>query len=213
MKAPKQKPRSRRPEVRRILSYIIHLTSYILLFFFSFCSPSQAGEERIAGLSATVVRNDEIRVSARLIRWMNPKLQEDIQNGIPKDLFYTIVLKKRIPGWFDEEMSSETIKHTIKYDVLKKQYLITTHEDQDTAQRVAETEQEMTDLISEINNVKMTLAKNLKTRHTYYVSVKAEMKASRLPFFLDYILFFIPVPELDTPWANSAPFYAIEASP
>ena len=183
------------------------------ILWVSLSSAVQAGEERIADLTVTVERNDEIRVSAQLTRWMNPTLEEDIQNGIPKDLFYTIVLKKRIAGWFDEEISSKTIKHTIKYDVLKKQYFITTREGDNTVQKVTETRQEMMDLISKVNNVKMALIKRLKTRHTYYVSVKAEMKASRLPFFLEYILFFIPVPELDTPWADSAPFYALEASP
>lgn len=171
----------------------------------------QAGEERIADLTVAIDSNNEIRVSAELIRWMNPGLSEDIENGIPKDLFYTIVLKKRIGVWFDEEITSKTIKHTIKYDVLKKQYLITTGEGDTTQQKVAETRQEMIDLISKVNNVKMSLVKKLKTRHTYYVSVKAEMKASRLPFFLEYILFFIPVPELETPWADSAPFYALES--
>jgi len=183
------------------------------ILWVSLSSVVQAGEERIAELTVAVDSNDEIRVSAELIRWMNPGLSEDIENGIPKDLFYTIVLKKRIGGWFDEETTSKTIKHAIKYDVLKKQYLITTREGNTTQQKIAETRQEMMDLISKVNNVKMFIDKKLKTRHTYYVSVKAEMKASRLPFFLEYILFFIPVPELDTPWANSAPFYALETPP
>lgn len=195
-----------------------HPTSYFLLLMVLIgwawlYSPAQAGEERIAELTVAVDSNDEIRVSAELIRWMNPGLSEDIENGIPKDLFYTIVLKKRIAGWFDEEITSKTIKYTIKYDVLKKQYLITAWGGDTTHKKVAESRQEMVGLISKVNNVKMSLVKKLKARHTYYVSVKAEMKASRLPFFLEYILFFIPVPELDTPWADSTPFYALETSP
>ena len=170
----------------------------------------QAGKERIARLTVTIATNNDIHVSAELIRWIDKQLMDDIQNGIPKDLFYTIVLKKRIPIWYDEELAFKTIKHSFKYDTLKKQYLIMTSEEGNTHQQIAETPQEMIGLISKINNVKMSLPKSLRKRHTYYISVKAEMKASRLPFYLDYILFFIPTLELDTPWADSAPFYALE---
>jgi hypothetical protein len=191
--------------------------SYIVVLALIFCiftvSSVQAENERIAKLTVTIATNNELHVSAELIRWIDEQLVEDIQNGIPKDLFYTLILKKRIPVWYDDEISVKTIKHTIKYDILKKQYLITTLEDGETTQQIAETLQEMMDLISKINNVKMILPKTLRKRHTYYMSVKAEMKASRLPFYLDYILFFIPALELDTPWADSAPFYALEKSP
>jgi hypothetical protein len=51
----------------------------------------------------------------------------------------------------------------------------------------------------------------LRRRTTYLISVKAEMKAPRLPLYLDYFLFFIPFLELDTPWADSAPFRAPDA--
>ena len=80
-----------------------------------------ASDERIAQLKVEIKNNRELRVSARLIRWANQDLMEEIHNGIPKDLFYTVVLKKRMPFWIDEELTSKTIKFSIKYDVLKKQ--------------------------------------------------------------------------------------------
>jgi hypothetical protein len=61
-------------------------------------------------------------------------------------------------------------------------------------------------LISKLNNVKIAPLSLLKPRRTYYVSVKAQMKASKLPLYLDYFLFFIPFLELDTPWADSNTF-------
>jgi len=169
-----------------------------------------AGKERVAGLTVTVTSNTEIQISAEMIRWIQNTLLEDIENGIQKDLFYTIILKKRIPFWYDEDMETQTIKHTFKFDVLKKQYIIKTTQLGETKQQIKETTPEVLELISKINNVKLTLERSLKKRHTYYISVKAEMRSSRLPFYLDYILFFIPSLELDTPWANSAPFYALE---
>ena len=168
-----------------------------------------AGDERIAGLTATVIDNGTLSVSADLIRWYNRNLQEDLNNGIPKDLYYYILLKKRQPGWFDEEVFSKTIKHTIKYDVLKKQYSITTRTDGQITQKTVQSFEEMAPLISRIDHVKIETSVQLKTRHTYYVSVKAEMRATNVPFYLEYILFFIPALELDTPWADSAPFYSL----
>jgi len=172
-----------------------------------------AGDERIAGLTASVINNGELSVSAELIRWYNRNIREDLNNGIPKDLYYYILLKKRQPGWFDEEVSSKTIKQTIKYDVLKKQYLITTRSEGQTSEKTVESFDEMANLISRINHVKLGSIKRMRTRQTYYVSVKAEMRATNVPFYLEYILFFIPALELDTPWADSAPFYALEETP
>jgi len=63
-------------------------------------------------------------------------------------------------------------------------------------------------LISKLNNVRITPLSLLKPRGTYYVSVKAQMKAAKLPLYLDYFLFFIPFLELDTPWADSNTFNA-----
>ena len=180
----------------------------IFMIQFGMLDSVLAGPERIAHLTITVPSNREIYVSAGLIRWLNPELKEDIKNGIPKDLFYTIVLKKRVPMWFDEDLQSITIKHTIKYDVLKEQFHVSTWDGHSKQERIAPDVEQLMELISTINNVKMNLDRRLKKRHTYYISIKAEVKASRLPFYLDYILFFIPVLELDTPWANSAPFYA-----
>lgn len=171
--------------------------------------PPEPGDERIADLITQVVNNGELIVSADLIRWAHPAILADLNNGIPKDLFYYILLKKYQTGWFDEEIYSKTIKHTIKYDVLKKQYAVTTRMDGKITLKTVEGFGEMSRLISRIDRVKMTPVKRLKTRHTYYTSVKAEMRATNIPFYLEYILFFIPALELDTPWADSAPFYAV----
>jgi hypothetical protein len=107
----------------------------------------------------------------------------------------------------DEEVLSRTIKHTIKYDILKKQYLLITRTEQTPQEQKIENYEELLRLISEINNVKITPISFLDPRETYYISVKAEMRATKLPFYLEYLLFFIPFLELDTPWADSSPFY------
>lgn len=180
----------------------------ILSLIFLLSSLAIAGEEKISDPAATIQNNKDILISAKLIKAFNNSIEEDIKNGIPKDLFYYILLKKKESIWFDEEILSVTIKHTIKYNILKKQYIVTTREGTKNSQRVFENYQEMVDLISRINNVKLADTDLLKAKDSYYVSIKAQMKATTIPFYLDYFFFFFPFLELDTPWADSSIFYA-----
>lgn len=176
------------------------------LLFLLLSSAGYAEDGRIADLTVTFDHR-EILATARLDRGFHKNIEEDIHNGIPKDLFYYILLKRRQSVWFDEEILSKTIKHTIKYDILKKQYQITTRTGNIPSETQVESYEEMRRLISEIKNVKIAPTVLLRRDETYYVSVKAEMRATKLPFYLNYLLFFIPFLELDTPWANSSPFY------
>jgi hypothetical protein len=183
--------------------------SFLVLFvlFQSFWFGVRQGwaDERISGLTVQMTPQGEILVSARLLDAMQSKTVNDIQHGIPKDLFYYVLLMKRQTGWFDEELLSRTIKYTIQYDLLKKRYRVHMRRDTGEMSHIIENFQEMTDLISKIDNVKITETKTLNPKETYYVRVKAQMRASRLPFYLRYLLFFVPVLELDTPWADTAP--------
>ena len=151
---------------------------------------------------------EKIFVTARLVRGLDQKFEEDIHNGIPKDLFYYILLKRRQGFWVDEELLSQTIKHTIKFDILKKQYSISTRVKGALYEKTLTNFDEMRGLISEVKNVSISDISFLDPEETYYVSIKAEIHATRLPFYFEYLLFFIPFLELDTPWANSSPFDA-----
>ena len=180
------------------------LVCCLLTLFLS--AEGEASDERVANLVIQIT-NTDILASANLIRGFSRTTEEDIQNGIPKDLFYYLLLKRRQPLWFDEEMISKTIKYTVKYDLLKKQYLVTRRINSTIQQEVLEDFMAMKRLISTINNVKIADVHVLNDQDTYYISVKAEMKATKLPLYLDYFLFFIPILEVDTPWADSAPLY------
>jgi len=178
------------------------------LFLVFSIPPSVYGEDgRIADLSVTFSQGN-ILVSARLERGVHLNFEEDIHNGIQKDLFYYVLLKRRQTLWMDEEVLSRTIKHTIKYDILKKQYRVITRIEQTPQEQKVEHYEELRRLISEIKNVKITPISFLDPNETYYISVKAEMRATTLPFYLEYLLFFIPFLDLDTPWADSSPFYS-----
>ena len=166
-----------------------------------------AGKERINGLTVAH-EGGRILVSAVLEPGLSPSTEEDIRNGISKDLYYYLVLKRRQKLWFDEEQTAVTIKYNIKYNLLKQEYLVTARLPSGTTQSVLPDFESARRMVSLVDRVPVAATDQLRRRTTYLISVKAEMKAPRLPLYLDYFLFFIPFLELDTPWADSAPFRA-----
>ncbi len=179
----------------------------VVLSILADTTSADARSQRIANLSVDL-DGGFVSVSAQLIDSFSHETEEDIKNGVPKDLYYTILLKRRKSAWFDEEIVSRTILYRVKGDLLKKQYVIQRKSGgREEDEMILDDYGAMQRLISRIGNVRIASVESLDKKATYYVSVKAEMKATKIPLYLDYILFFVPFLEVDTPWTDSAPFY------
>ncbi|MCG3114456.1 MAG: DUF4390 domain-containing protein [Candidatus Manganitrophus sp. SA1] len=161
-----------------------------------------AGSERIRNV-VTEVKNQEIVVTAELVDGFNREIIRDIHDGIPKDFYYYLLLKRKQKNWFDEEILAKTIRYTVKYDTLKKKYAVVQREGERTVENTVDDIETMKRIVSKIDQVKLAPVSVLRSRNRYYVSVKSQMKAAKLPFYVDYFLFFIPFLEIDTPWADS----------
>lgn len=160
------------------------------------------GGSRIDRVAATR-EGRVVTVSAHLAGGFPPDIADQIQNGVPKDLFYTVALERRHRRWFDEELMSATVQFQIKYDTLADRYRI-----RRTGPGGETREQEVADYadavraVSHIEGVRLTLPRD-SADYTHYVSAKAEMRAVRMPLYLDYVFFFIPRLEFETPWART----------
>jgi hypothetical protein len=161
-----------------------------------------AGSERMKNV-VTEIKNQEIVVTAELVDGFSRETLNDIHDGIPKDFYYYLLLKRKQKNWFDEEILAKTIRYTVKYDTLKKKYSIVQRDGERVVESTVDDVETMKRLVSKIDHVKLAPTRFLKSRNRYYVSVKSQMKAAKLPFYVDYFLFFIPFLELDTPWADS----------
>jgi hypothetical protein len=173
--------------------------------------PANGADERIDRLSVT--RQDgRLYVSAVLNPGLGSHLDEDLRKGLAKDLYYYLVLKQRQRVWFDEEIVAVTLKHSIKYDLLKQEYVVISRSPSGITQTIVPDFRSARDLVSQIDHAPVTDIRRLRRGKKYVISVKAVMKAPQLPLYLDYFLFFIPFLEIDTPWRDSAPFRAPDGS-
>ncbi len=177
----------------------------ILSIILTSVSPLSAKQQSITDINVSRSSN-ELLVTAAYEGGFTPEVKQEIINGVGRELFYYIVLQRVMPKWIDEEKISKTIKYTLKYDILKKQFLIVRIIGNSREERVFESYEEMKEWVSKIEKVSITPINNLRTTHKYYVSIKAEIKAGELPFLLRYLLFFIPYSEFSTGWVNSGEF-------
>jgi len=180
-----------------------NLISFLLLLILFAPKPLFAtGSERIRNVVTEVI-DQEIVVTAELVDGFNRQIINDIHDGIPKDFYYYLLLKRKQKNWFDEEILAKTIRYTVKYDTLKKKYTIVQRDGERVVENTVDDIEAMKRIVTKIDRVKLAPTSFLRSRHRYYVSVKSQMKAAKLPFYVDYFLFFIPFLEIDTPWADS----------
>ena len=166
-------------------------------------------------LFAAEARMDDVRVerqegilvvSAVLRNGFGKKTLDDLHNGLPKDLYYYIVLKRKQKNFLDEEILDKTLRYTVRFDTLKRQYVTTKDDGMDRQSTIWDDFESMQRAITTIDRVPLAPVDILKPGRRYYVDVQAQMQMARLPFYQEYLLFFIPFLEINTRWAHSGAF-------
>ncbi|MEK6560816.1 MAG: DUF4390 domain-containing protein [Nitrospirota bacterium] len=184
---------------------IFRVLAILATCVFLWTSAGVAATGRISDILITR-GNNELLVSARLTGGFTPEIKKEIINGVSKEFFYYLVIKRVMSNWLDEEKISGTIKYSIKYDILKKQYLVTRETGDLSEEQIFDSYDSMVAWVSGVDRISITPLNLLNKRLQYYVSIKAEMKAGELPFLLRYLFFFVPYSRFSTEWYDSGIF-------
>ncbi len=171
-------------------------------------SLSAAAEPRVTDVRVEVSK-ETLFVSAQLRHGFSDAILHDLHNGIPKEFYYYLVLKRKQSNWIDEEILSKTLRYLVRYDRLKRQYAVekSDHTQPETIEKTTWNDlASMQAAVEKVDPTALATRDVLKAGQKYYVNVKAQMQAARPPFHLEYLLFFVPFLEIDTPWARSSSF-------
>jgi hypothetical protein len=125
--------------------------------------------------------------------------------GIPTTFTFLLDLYQVRPRWLDNKLIRLTVRHTIKYDNVKKLFYVTSDGDKEPAsyQDYESAKQAMADL----NGVQVALLKALKRGEYYYVQIKAKLEKVRLPLQMEYIFFFVSLWDFETNWHQEGFYY------
>jgi len=172
----------------------------LILLFLSW--PAGAGAEGMIPPRHRIV-DGEILVTARL-DGLPERIRTEIGDGIPKRLEFSIELIRQWDNWLDEYIDGVTIVRTIKYDVTKKQYELSSREGRYLYEKSTSDTEAAFRWLTRLDDVPLARVSGLPGG-VYYVQVRVEARRIQLPALLKVILFFVPEIEYSS-LARGEPF-------
>jgi hypothetical protein len=172
----------------------------ILLLTILLLAHTLSGQAAAAEISAVkVVHHPELYASFIVKDAFTEDIEEAIKSGVPTSFTFLIQLEAVRGLWFDKNVERWEFKHTVKYDTLKEEYEITLEESDELVTRTKDLG-EMKRLMTTGESIRLTTSRPLKNGKEYRLSIKAELHTVKLPFFLDYVLFFVKLWDFETDW-------------
>jgi hypothetical protein len=187
--------------VKRILYRSIFLMFLILLVFLSPLSAENAG------IRDFLVTNNasHVLVYARVMNCFTKDIEDAILAGVPTTFTFVVDLFQQRSWWIDKKVTRVTIKHTIKYDNVKKLLNVYLGDDKEPTpfQDFEGAKRAMADL----NGVPIVQLKTLKRSEYYYVQIKAKLDKVRLPLHMEVVFFFVSLWDFETDWYREGFIY------
>jgi len=157
-----------------------------------------AQETSLANITVSNTR-DDLLLYLNLEGAFSENLKKEILSGVPAVFSFLAKLSSVRNMWLDRVIADITVTHTIKYDNLKKEFIVRrswkNHEPEVT-KSFAEAQKWMT----EVNSLKIIPLGQLEKGQQYQLKTKAEVSKRTLPYYLHYVLFFVSFWDIETGW-------------
>ncbi|HOF05309.1 MAG TPA: DUF4390 domain-containing protein [Syntrophales bacterium] len=180
------------------LPFLPVLVFTVVLFFGSLCCPA-ASSAREAQISDVLLakNQDTITVFARVTNCFTTAMESAILAGVPTTFTFHVDFYQEKNFWPDKKLASVVLRQTIKYDNVKKIFLVFSSggnpmvfPDLEGAKRAMA---EMTATVTIPRNINRRLG-------TYYLLIKARLDKVRLPLYMEYVFFFVSLWDFETDW-------------
>ena len=167
-----------------------------LVFYWS--SPVLAEKAYISDVVVTNTR-DHLLVYFDVKDCFTEEMNKAIESGIETTFtFFARLYEKRYLLW-DRKITSVEIKHSIKYDSLKRIYEVRLSEHDNEVITVKNFDAGKK-LMAEVVALKITPLSNLMKGGRYQLQMMAELDKIKLPLYLHYVLFFLSLWDFETDW-------------
>ena len=185
-----------RPEQGLLRTTVWIFTIYVCLLTSGLAWGQDA---RITDVIVTNTRDDLI-LYFKVEGCFTEDLQQAILSGVPTTFAFVASLVRVRHFWKDKNLASLELRHTVKYNNLKNEFVITRSEDNGRS-IVVNSLGEAKIIMAEVENVRIAKLNGLERNHRYQVRIKAELRKITLPLRLHYVFrFFLFLWDFETDW-------------
>jgi len=176
---------------------IITCLAVLIVLFVSVPPPVQGQDAQIKDILVTTQKG-QVLVYAKVTNCFTKSMDSAIMAGVPTTFTFLLNLYRERAGWFDKKVSAAQIKHTIKYDSVKKLFYVSSSlgkepsvfSDLESAKRA----------MAEFNGVVVLPVNGLSKDGSYYIMMMAKLDKVRLPLYMEYVFFFVSLWDFETDW-------------
>jgi len=127
------------------------------------------------------------------------EMNKAILNGISTKFTFIVKLYEIRNTWFDRKIADIRLTHNIEYNTLKNEFSLFLPEHNSKKVKTKDFD-DAKKLMAEVVALKVVRLDKLKRGLHYQLRMKAELDKIELPFYLNYVLFFLSLWDFETDW-------------
>jgi hypothetical protein len=174
-------------------------------FIFLFLCLLMAGNGRLfaqeARLENIIVTNtrDDLLVFLNVEGAFTESMKQAVFSGVRINFTFYINLYNSRNLWLDKKVASVKITHRLKYDNLKKEFILK-RSWENNQPVVIESFEEAQKMMCKVDSILLTKLDKLKKGEQYQIRTKAELTKKTLPLNLHQVFFFVSLWDFETDW-------------
>jgi hypothetical protein len=188
-----------------MLKRILYRSILLLFSIFIVFSPSLSAENAEIRDVLVTSNANHVLVYARVTNGFTKDIEAAILAGVPTTFTFLMDLYQERSGWLDKKLSRTTVRCTVKYDNVKKLFLVSTDGEKEAT--VFADFESAKRAMADLNGVPVAQLNTLKKNENYYVLIKAKLDKVRLPLHMEYVFFFVSLWDFETDWYRERFFY------
>ena len=172
-----------------------------LVFFLFFCIFPEISSAKEARLSDIIVTNtrDHLLSYFNVRDCFTEQMNMAIMNGISTKFTFIVKLYEIRSTWFDRKIADIRLTHAIEYNTLKNEFSLLLPEQNKKKVKTKDFDGAK-ELMADVVALKVIRLDKLKKGARYQIRMKAELDKIELPFYLNYVLFFLSLWDFETDW-------------
>lgn len=185
--------------IRSAMTYFKHINLLVIMFLcIGWQSSAFAEDARLTNIIVTNTR-DDLLLYLTVEGAFHEKMEEAILSGVPATFSFFVNLYQSRSFWLDKEIADITVTNKIKYNAMKKEFIVT-RSWEGGKPNIVKTFADAKKLMAEVDSLNIVPLRRLVKGNQYQIQTKAELDKLTLPFYLHHVLFFVSFWDFETDW-------------